>query len=397
MTNRSDGPLTGFRILDFTANMSGPFGTMLLGDQGADVVKVEPPSGDPLRQIGASRAGTSGFFANLNRSKRSMIVDLGHPGSRPVIDRLIDSADVVVQNFRPAVAERLGLDAASVRRGRPQVVHAAITGFGGSGPYAGRPVYDHVVQALAGYADIQDTRGSGPALVRHGLVDKASALFMAQAVTAALLQRSRTGQGQDLTVCMLDAALAFLWPDGLMNHTLLEPDTRRPAIAGSFRLTATTDGHVALQTVTDEQWRGLLAAAGWKPADGQDREWTFEERLAHGTDVLREVIAILGTWTTDEVVQAMAAHDVPCAAVVKLDEICHHPQVVANQTVWESTHPQLGPMRQVRPVVGFRREPGELRPVAALGEHTVEVLLETGFDGAEVDRLQAEGVVGKVS
>lgn len=389
------GPLTGYRIIDFTANMSGPMGTMILGDQGADVVKVEPPRGDTLRRLGTSRSGISAYFANLNRSKRSVAIDLTEPAGREVADRLIDSADVVVQNFRPAAAERLGLTGAHLCGTRPRLVYASVTGFGAAGPYAGRPVYDHVIQAASGIAASQTDRQSGkPSLIRQGIVDKVTAHELAQAITAALLQRARTGVGCQVDVCMLDAAIAFLWPDGMMNHTIIEPDSPLPSIAKSFRLTPTRDGYVAVTVVTDSQWAGVLEALDLAPHGADSRAWTAEERLRHGGEVMREMARRLGALTTEEVVATMAAHDVPCAPVVAFEDLAAHPQVLANGTIEEFEHPLLGPIRQPNPVVDFGQgSAAQLRPAPALGEHSIEVLREIGVPASEIDRLHKQGIV----
>jgi crotonobetainyl-CoA:carnitine CoA-transferase CaiB-like acyl-CoA transferase len=206
--NRSGGPLQGFRVVDFSENMAGPFATLILADQGADVIKVEALRGDPLRHAGTGSKQMGAYFANLNRNKRSIAVDLRRPESAETLRRLLDSADVVVQSFRPAAAERLGIDAQSVRTGRSAVVYASIVGFGTSGPLAGMPVYDHVVQALSGIA-AQQSEGpdSPPRLVRQGLVDKATGQVVAQSVCAALLKRARTGVGCELSISMLDVGL----------------------------------------------------------------------------------------------------------------------------------------------------------------------------------------------
>ncbi|MEY2430500.1 MAG: hypothetical protein QOC92_225, partial [Acidimicrobiaceae bacterium] len=206
-------PLAGIRIIDLTSNMSGPLATMMLADQGADVVKVEPPTGDAIRTVGTGHDGMSAYFANNNRGKRSITVDLSTDAGRDVVRRLTADADVFVQNFRPGVIERLGLDSGLLCAANGRLVYASISGFGNRGPLAGAPAYDHVVQALSGFAAIQSAGTSEPSMVRHGVIDKATAYTLAQAVTAALLQRERTGRGARVDVSMLDVAIAFLWPD----------------------------------------------------------------------------------------------------------------------------------------------------------------------------------------
>ncbi|MEW6473540.1 MAG: CoA transferase [Actinomycetota bacterium] len=394
-SGRPSGPLAGYRIVDFSANMSGPYGTMILGDQGADVVKVESPEGDPLRSVGTSRSGISAYFANLNRSKRSVVINLSTAEGRELAQRLIDTADVVVQNFRPAVANRLGLTGLQLRAARPGLVCASVTGFGASGPYAGRPVYDHVIQAASGIAASQTDGHTGqPSLIRQGIVDKVTGHVLAQAITAALLQRSRTGMGCDLNVCMLDAAVAFLWPDGMMNHTIAEPDTELPSIANSFRLTRTRDGHVALTVLTSAQWKGLLKAVGYVDLAADQGTWTANERMQRGGTVMKEVARHLSALTSEEVVAMMADHDVPCAPVVALEDLVSHPQLRSNGTVEDVEHPVLGRIRQPRPVVDFDQGGAACRrPVPSLGEHTVEVLSEIGVAADEIESLLGHRIV----
>jgi crotonobetainyl-CoA:carnitine CoA-transferase CaiB-like acyl-CoA transferase len=362
--------------------MSGPLATMMLGDQGADVVKVEPPDGDVLRSLGTQRNGMSAFFANLNRSKRSIGLDLYAERAAEVLAALVDRTDVVVHNFRPAAAARLGIDAAALTPGRPELIHVSIVGFGSDGPYGGRPAYDHVIQALAGFAAIQSVGSEPPALVRQGIIDKVTAYHVAQAVTAALFERIRTGQGRAIEVCMLDVAVATLWPDGMMNHTILAPDDTLTPISRSFRVTPTADGFIAFVTLTPRQQEQFLKAVGF----GAVTRVTGE--------LMRQAAGVIATKATAEVVDVLAAHDVPVAPVVGLDDLHEHEQVRSNQTVDEFLHPHLGPVRQANPALRFDdRRAGELRPAAELGEHNAEVLTELGFDEGAISDLVASGVL----
>ena len=350
------GPLAGIRIVDFTANMAGPLATMILGDQGADVIKVESPDGDPIRTLGTSVDGLSAYFANLNRSKRSIVLDLSLTASRPVVDALLDKADVVIQNYRPGVAANLGLDAERVKAGRPGLVYAEITGFGSTGPYAGRPAYDHVIQALSGFAAIQaDPKGGEPTLVRQGIIDKLTGMTAAQGVTAALLERARTGVGRAIEVRMLDAALAVLWPDGMMNNTIVDPPAVLPSVVGSFRLTPTLDGYLAFTLITREQLTRLAALVG---LDDDGRLATPEGRRRNGGEIMRQAALLLSQRTTADAVDLLAAHAIPVAPVVGLDDLHEHPQIRANAVIDEFEHPVLGPVRQVNPAVRFGRGPG---------------------------------------
>jgi crotonobetainyl-CoA:carnitine CoA-transferase CaiB-like acyl-CoA transferase len=385
----TDGPLAGVRIVDFTANMSGPFATMILGDQGADVIKVEPISGDIIRSMGMRDRGVSAYFANLNRSKRSIALDLASSGSRRVIDTLLDSADVVVHNFRPGLDAEFGLDAPSVRRNRPRLVYAAINGFGTAGPYGGLPAYDHVIQALSGFAAIQGVDGE-PGMIRHGIVDKATGLSAAQAITAALLQRALTGEGQQLEIQMLGVATALLWPDGMMDHTMTVGKNAEPSVARTFRLTKTADGYLSFVLVTAARVKRLAVGLG---VDGADDLPDAGPARGAG-QILRQAAQRFSTMPTSEVVDMLLSWGIPAAPVVALDELADHPQIRAGGHVDEVDHPALGRIRQANPPASFAGERvSTLRVAPGLGEHSAEVLRELGFSDSDIDDLGGAGII----
>ena len=385
-------PLAGIRVVDLTTNMSGPMATMVLADEGADVVKIEALGGDPIRSVGSGQEGMSAYFANNNRGKRSIAIDLSTDRGREIVLRLVDGADVFAQNFRPGVIERLGLGPDVVMRANPRIVYASISGFGSTGPLADAPAYDHVVQALSGFVAIQSAGTGEPSMVRHGVIDKATALQLAQAVTAALFRRERTGEGARIDVSMLDAAIAFLWPDGMMDHTVDEPEVVLPPTSRSFRVTPTADGHVVLVTLTAAQWSGLTAAI---LDDAGDDMADTAERMKGGADVMRKVRAALASMTTDEVVKRLRAADVPVAPVLALAEVAANDQVQASGTVRAFTHEVLGPVHQPRPAPLFDGTAIDPVPAAPrLGEHGDEVLLEAGWDQDDIDALRADRVIG---
>jgi crotonobetainyl-CoA:carnitine CoA-transferase CaiB-like acyl-CoA transferase len=388
-------PLEGTRVVDLTSNMSGPLATMVLADQGADVMKVEPLTGDLIRTVGTGNGGMSAYFANLNRGKRSIAVDVSTDRGADLVRRLTSTADVFVQNFRPGVVERLGLDAASLMSSNERLIYASISGFGLAGPLASQPAYDHVVQALSGFAALQ-ALGDGPDLVRQGAIDKASAYTLAQAITAALLQRVSTGRGVRIDVSMLDVALAFVWPDGMMNNTCLEEVKQLPPVSRSFRTTPTADGYVVLVTLTAKQWDGLVAAILTESDDdtGGDLSQT-DARMAGGATIMRLVRERLRELPTDEVVRRLRDADVPCAPVLSLGELHLDPQIEASGILEVVDHPVMGAIRQPDPaplVDGERLVPGA--PAPAVGAHTVEVLAQHGLAESEVDVLLADGIVG---
>ncbi len=380
------GPLSGFKIVDLTENMAGPMATMILGDQGADVIKVESLKGDQVRRTGSGTGGMAAYFANLNRSKRSISLDLRRPEGRAVLDRLIDDADVVFQAYRPSAAQKLGIDRESIKiPGRDRLVYCEIVGFGTTGPFAGRAVYDHVIQAMSGFAALQTNQATGePSLIRHGVVDKATGLAAAQAITAALLRRSRTGVGEAITVTMLNVALNFIWPDGMMRHTAFEVEYERPPAANTYRLTPTADGYIAMMVLTDDQWAALHPALDLRPAG--DR--THPERL-------REARERLARMATSDAIDALTSHHIPCAPMLSLDDVPFHPQVQANAILAETDHPVLGRIRQPLPEPHFdAMGTTSLRPAPRLGQHSEEILLEHGYAKEDIADMVGSGVVG---
>src|ERR1700732_546532 len=276
------GPLHGYRIVDLTSNVSGPLGTMILADQGADVVKVEAPdSGDSTRSGANRRGGVSAGFLNNNRNKRSIVLDLKNPAALDTLKRLAAGADAFVQNFRPGVAERLGIGEAAIRGVAPNIVYVSISGFGEKGPYAQAPAYDPVIQGFSGLATVQaGSDRARPRLLRTILPDKLTAITSSQAITAALLARERTGEGQHVRLSMLEAVVAFLWASDMSGQTFVGDEPAEQEAASAIDLIyETADGYITAAVVTDRQWRGLTEALD-KP------QWLDDERFK--TPALRQ-------------------------------------------------------------------------------------------------------------
>jgi crotonobetainyl-CoA:carnitine CoA-transferase CaiB-like acyl-CoA transferase len=391
------GPLAGIRIIDTTAYIAGPLATMVLADQGAEVIKVEPPGiGDALRLLGALRGGMSAFFATSNRSKRSLVLNLKQERGVEVLRRLVGQADVFVQNYRPGVVERLGIDYESLRRDRPELVYVSISGFGETGPYAHRPVFDNVIQALSGMASAQANPETGaPDMIRNIVCDKVTALTAAQAMTAAIVARERGRGGQHLRLAMLDAAVAFFWPDGMMNHTYLgEGALAMPPLAHNYRALPTADGYMTMTAVTDDQFGRACRALGRPELADDPRYRTLPDRIERLSELVRMLTEVLRTRPTAEWCERFEKEEVPYAPIHTLEALCADPQLAENGTVVEVEHPVAGRMRQARPAPRFERTPAVIsRPAPAAGQHTDELLTEAGFSADQVSALRADGVV----
>jgi crotonobetainyl-CoA:carnitine CoA-transferase CaiB-like acyl-CoA transferase len=389
------GPLDGYRIVDVTQMISGPVATRILGDQGADVIKVEPKTGDLTRGLGGAGRKMSPIFATTNRNKRSVVLDLKSERGVAVLKRLVAEADVFVQNFRPGAAERMGIGEAALRAVRPDLIYVSISGFGESGPYAGKRVYDPVIQALSGLASIQGGSNDRPRMLRLIVPDKLTAITAAQAITAALLARERTGQGQHLRLAMLDAVVAFMWPEGMARHTYLGDDiglSRPPDVRDLVFETA--DGYMTAGTVALREWHAFCRAVG-KPEWLEDPRFRSGAGLVKHADARLELMAsVLATRTTDEWLAILDEAQVPCGPILTREALPDHPQVIENALVVESDHANTGRMQQARPPERFDHTPSEIRrPAPLLGEHSDEVLAELGYSGDEVDGLREAGVL----
>jgi crotonobetainyl-CoA:carnitine CoA-transferase CaiB-like acyl-CoA transferase len=384
------GPLEGIRVIDLTTVVSGPVCTMMLADQGADVIKVEPPGGDIARRTAGNGEFTA-MFVSCNRGKRSLAIDLKQPAALAILHRLIAGADVLVQNFRPGTMERFGLDDASIRALNPRLIYLSISGVGETGPYVGKRVYDPVIQSLSGFADIQANQTTGrPQLIRTIVADKTTAVHAAQAVCAALFARERSGQGQSIHLSMLDTMVAYLWPEAMTQYTVVGNEasainpTARPDL-----IFQTLDGYITVGSVSDSEWQGLCRVIGKPEWIDDPRFKTPGKRAANAAERITLVGEILATGQSQDWLDRLDAAEVPCAPVLRRGEVMNNPQVVNNRMIEEFEQPLLGRVRQPRPAARFEATPARIGgPAPAIGEHTDSILAELGFSVQEIDALK---------
>jgi len=387
------GPLHGYRIVDLTSMISGPLATMILADQGADVIKVEnPDGGDHTRASNNRRNGFSASFVNNNRNKRSVVLDLKQDAAREALLRLVATADVFIQNFRPGVADRMGLGEDALRAVKPDIVYVSISGFGESGPFAGKPVYDPLVQAMSGLATIQGgSDAERPRLVRTIIPDKMTAITASQAITAALLARERTGQGQHVRLSMLEAVVAFLWASDMGSQTFVGNEFPQQEAASFIDLIyATATDHISVAVQTNKEWTALTRALETPEWLEDPRFLTPALRQANINDRLNMTQDVLMTRPAAEWLARLTEAGVPCAPVLTRSAMIEDPQVRAMGIVVETEHETAGLLRQSRSAARFSETPAEIRFGApGLGAHTEEVLAEIGYSTAEIGALQA--------
>ena len=392
------GPLGGVRIIDVSEVISGPLAVMVLAEQGADVIKVEPPKhGEESRQLANYRDGMAGLYLNCNQGKRSIGLNLKTAEGLEILYDLVRKADVFVQNWRPGAAERLRVAEKDLRKINPNLVYATITGFGDDGPYADHRGYDPIFQSLTGYVAAQlNPEVPIHDLVRNAVVDKATSYTLAQAITAALFARERGAPGQHVRVSMLDAGLAFFWPDGMLRHSLVGDGISNFVVPGErYPLMPTADGRIIVWASTADQMRGSLRAVG--------REDLAESPSQRGIPMIQDENALiraqavadgLARLSTAEAYRQMVAADVPAAPVLTHQDVFVDPQIVHNDSIIEAEHPVYGRYRRIRPAARFSEtvEP-VTRPSALYSEHSDEILDELGMSDSERQRLREIGAV----
>ncbi len=371
------GPLAGVKVIDLTTVISGPMCTMILADQGADVIKVERADGDYTRHLATRRGGHSASFLNNNRNKRSIVLDLKKSDDLVVLKELIAQADVFVQNFRPGVVDRLGLGYEDLRAINPRLIHMSIAGFGFDGPLAPKPVYDPLIQAVSALTTVQaGSDEARPRLVRTILPDKLTAVQASQSITAALFARERSGEGQQITLSMLDTVASFLWASDMNGHTFVGDEmAKEESQSFSDLIYDVKGGYLSISIMQDKHWEALANATG-RPdilddprfVNAELREINRDARL----DLTQEIVADLDR---DTLLVDLENAGVPCAPVLTRQEMRRHPQLAENKTFFEYDHPTAGRLRQARTPAVFHGTPAQnRRPAPELGEHTDEIV-----------------------
>jgi crotonobetainyl-CoA:carnitine CoA-transferase CaiB-like acyl-CoA transferase len=389
-----EGPCAGIKVLDLATMVSGPMCGRILGDLGADVIKLEGAGGDMIRTMPPHYRGMSAYFSQYNRNKRSIVVDLKSAEGQAIAQQIVAQADVLIENFRPGVASRLGLDYEPLKQRNPRLIYVSVNGFGDDGPYADLPAYDPVIQGLVGFMHVQG-RGSVPVPIRNPVVDKVAAMSAALAILAALNHRhARGGVGQRINVRMLDAWAAFILPEQMNNHTFQSPDAPKSPARDVFRIFETSDGHVVGLVLQDSQFRGVCAALGRHDLESDPRFADPAARVFNIDHLHAELCGDVARMTTEEFLSASRQHDVPFAPANDIEAFFEDPQVKHNGTYVDVEDPEFGSMRHLSFMAAFGAAPaGFHRRAPKLGEHTDEVLSEFGYSKDAIGAFRSAGLV----
>ena len=390
------GPLEGIKVLDLTSMVSGPMGAMMLADQGADVIKVEPMHGEQLRHMAPPHQGVNAPFYSCNRGNRSLGLDLKSEEGKKVLMQLVEEADVFMQNFRPGAIERMGFGEAVLRAINDRLIYVSISGFGEKGPYAQSRVYDPVIQALSGATDIQADRTSGrPQMFRIIIADKVTSLTAAQAVSSALYAREKSGTGQHIRLSMLDTMLSFFWPEGMAGMVYGEQEFDVRKLQGTQDLIyKAKDRFITAGAVSDAEWAGMCRALKREDWLEDERFSTSQGRMMNAQARKAMTAEEIEKWDSEELLVRFQEEGVPSAPLLERTELLHHEQILANNSIDRTVYEPFGEVRQARPAAQFDKTPSEIaRPAPRLGEHTREILDHLGYDEGNIDDMIAEKTI----
>ncbi len=392
-SNGTGGPLSGICVLDLSAYIAGPFGCTILADQGADVIKIEPPGGDNLRNYPSTLEEESRAFVGLNRNKRGMVLDLKRPAGLSTLLRLVRRADVLVHNFRPNVPKRLGIDYDTLQQINPKLVYCEVTGFGDTGPMKDKAGYDQVLQTMTGMCTMQGHRNGVPELLYGSVVDYYAAALLASGVVSALFERERSGLGQKVGVSLLRSALTMqsarlVWADGEPRD--IGRDFRSGGISG---LHPTRDGYIYVSANTSHFWEALCERVGLPELARNERYDTVRKRAEHADEIVPQLHQALQTHSAIEW-EELFGDAVPSAAARPIEDLFDHEQVLAEELVTEFEHPIIGKYRGQAQSVKFSRTPGPACFAApTFGQHSDAILEEVGCSEDERRTLRDQGVV----
>ena len=395
------GPLKGIKVIDLTAMVSGPVATMMLGDQGADVIKIEPLQGELMRKVGTLHNGMTTSFLCSNRSKRSFTINLKKVKGIHIIKKLIKNADVLVQNFRPGTMKRMGLSYEEVKKINKNIIYTSISGFGETGPYAKQRVYDPVIQALSGLADIQrDQETNFPKMVRTIIPDKTTGMATAQAISSALFYRERYGKGQHIKIAMLDVMIAYLWPEGSSSLSFVgqESDPSSGQMGLDLVFKTKDNKYITAGAVTDKEWLGMCKAFNRQDLLVDQRFNTPRARFENKTERRLIISQEIKKYNSNSILKKLANNEVPCAPILNREQLLSNDQVIKNKIIEFHKSKVYGTIRSPRPAPIYSDSPinGEqLAPL--LGENSREILQELNYSNQEIKEFVEEKITSTIN
>jgi len=390
----SSQPLAGIKVIELSNMITCSLAAMTMSSQGAQVIKVEPPiMGDKMRPLGTQKNGVSGFFHNCNRGKRSLAVDLKSNAGIKAVKELVMQSDVLLHNYRPGVMDRLGLGSEVLRKLNPRLIYVAVSGFGTKGPMADLPAFDHVIQGLAGFTDLQSSEENSFDFIKTFICDKVTAYTVGQAATAALLARASTNEGQHIDISMLHACLAFMWPDGMMHKTLKDED-RFEMSPGSdyFETINYKDGGVAVAPLSDEHWKALLPMLGYPELINTPLYASIASRMTNMDQVMTVLREPRNDIGVKKAMEILIAADVPCSPCTKREDLESVDQIKAIGALETYVTKTMGELTVTTPPILFEgKETSQAQPSPLLGEHSKEILQELGWKQSFIDSLIESG------
>lgn len=397
---KNKGPLSGITVIDLTAMISGPVCTMMLGDQGADVIKIEPLTGELTRKVGASKNGMTTSFLCANRSKRSLTLNLKDPKGITVLKKLITKADVLVQNFRPGAMKRMGLSYEEVKKLNKGIIYTSISGFGEKGPYSNQRVYDPVIQALSGLADIQrDQKTNFPKMVRTIIPDKTTGMAAAQAISSALFYKERYGTGQHIKLAMLDVMVAYLWPEGSASLSFVgdEGDPSKGQMGLDLVFQTKDNKYITAGAVTDKEWLGMCNAFDRKDLLSDPRFNTPRARFDNKTERRLLIADEIKKHNSEDILAKLHENEVPSAPILSRTELLENEQIIENNIIEFHDSKFFGSIRSPRPAPIYSDSPingSQLAPL--LGQNSIEILKEIDYKDQEIENLLQEKVTSSI-